>query len=72
MLKVNNKDTRTTPMVYFTHCSIVSIVNFEYIIAGWVMRVYYLKTTINNKVCITTNALVLDSVNPLNASVAFI
>ena len=29
MFKVKNKDTRTTP------CSIVSIVNFEHVIAGW-------------------------------------
>ena len=40
MLKVNNKDTRTTPMAspwtYFTPCSSVSIVNFEHLIAGWV------------------------------------
>ena len=32
MLKVNNKDNRTTP--YFTPCSSVSIVNFEHVIAG--------------------------------------
>ena len=31
MFKVNNKDTRTTP------CSSVSIVNFEHLIAGWVV-----------------------------------
>ena len=36
MFKVNNKDTRTTPpMVYFTPCSSVSIVNFEQVNAGW-------------------------------------
>ena len=46
MFKVNNKGTRTTPMVsfcylycqlwtYFTPCSSVSIVNFEHVIAGW-------------------------------------
>ena len=29
MFKVNNKDTTTTPMAD------VSIVNFEYVIAGW-------------------------------------
>ena len=33
MLKINNKDTRTTP--YFTPCSSVSIVIFEHVIAGW-------------------------------------
>ena len=32
MFKVNNKDTRTT-----TPCSSVSIVNFEHVIAGWVI-----------------------------------
>ena len=31
MFKVNNKDTRTTPMA-----SSVSIVNFEQVIVGWV------------------------------------
>ena len=47
MFKVNNKDTRATPMTwfwclyyqlrtYFTSCSIVSIVIFEHVIAGWV------------------------------------
>ena len=46
MFKINNKDTRTTPLVslrclyyelltYFTPCSSVSIVNFEYVIAIW-------------------------------------
>ena len=41
MFKVNNKDTRTTPMtsfwfLYFAPCSSVSIVNFEHVIVGWV------------------------------------
>ena len=31
MFKVNNKDTRTTPL------ACVSIVNFEYEIVGWVL-----------------------------------
>ena len=36
MFKVNNKDTRTTPMpTYFTPCSSVFIANFEHVIAGW-------------------------------------
>ena len=46
MFKVNNKDTKMTPMmsfcvfiVNFEHiwhlCSSVSIVNFEYVIGGW-------------------------------------
>ena len=39
MFKVNNKDTRTTPVVSFwclsTPCSSVSIVNFEHVIASW-------------------------------------
>ena len=33
MLKVNNKNTSTTP--YFTPGSSVSIINFEHVIAGW-------------------------------------
>ena len=47
MFQVNNKNTRTTPLVsfwclyckgstYFSRCSTVSIVNFEHLIAGWV------------------------------------
>ena len=37
MFKVNNKDTRTTPMAsYFTPCSSVYNVNFEHITADWV------------------------------------
>ena len=35
MFKVNNKDTRTTPC--HTPCFSVSIVNFEHVIAGWVL-----------------------------------
>ena len=46
MFKVNNKDTRTTPLTsfwclycqfwtYFTPCSCVSIVNFEQVNAKW-------------------------------------
>ena len=46
MFKVNNKNTRTTPMaslwylycqlwIYFTSCSSISIVNFDHLIAGW-------------------------------------
>ena len=39
MFKVNNKDTRTTPMeTYSTLCSNVSIANFEHVIAGWEQR----------------------------------
>ena len=38
MFKVNNKATRTTPMVYFKPCFRVSIVNFEHVIAGWVHK----------------------------------
>ena len=34
MFRVNNKDTRMTPMTYFTPCSHVSIINFEHVIAG--------------------------------------
>ena len=35
MFKVNNKDTRTTPMAYFTPCSSVSVVNLEQVNDGW-------------------------------------
>ena len=40
MFKVNNKDTRTTPLVlfklcYFKLCPSFLIVNFEHVIAGW-------------------------------------
>ena len=46
MFKVDNKDTRTTPLTsfwclyflnwtYFTPCSSVSIVNFEHVIGDW-------------------------------------
>ena len=38
MFKVNNKDTRTTPME-----SSVSIVNLEQIIADWIMFLVSLK-----------------------------
>ena len=41
MLKVNNKDTRTTPLAYFTPCSSVSIVNFKHVIAGWEVSWFY-------------------------------
>ena len=34
MFKVNNKDIRMAP-TYFTHCSSVSIANFEQVNAGW-------------------------------------
>ena len=36
MFKVNNKDTKTTPMAYLNIFH-VSIVNFEHVIAGWVI-----------------------------------
>ena len=36
MFKVNNKDTRTTPLAYFTPCFSVCIVNFEQVNSGWV------------------------------------
>ena len=37
MFKVNNKDTRTTPIAYFTPCPSVSTVNFEKVNVGWVI-----------------------------------
>ena len=44
MSKVNNKDTRTTPVslllnLNFTPCSSISIVNFEHVNADWVSAV---------------------------------
>ena len=39
MLKVNNKNTRTTSFDS-THCSGVFIVNFEQVSAGWVICVF--------------------------------
>ena len=50
MLKVNNKDTRTTPIAYFTYftlwtyftpCSTVSVVNFEQVNADWAILHFY-------------------------------
>ena len=41
MIRVNNKDTRTTP-TYFTPCSSISIVNFEYVIFGWGVNISFL------------------------------
>ena len=51
MFKVNNKHTRTMPMVsfwclyylwtYVTPCSTVSIVNFEQVIAGWLSKIKF-------------------------------
>ena len=40
MFKVNNRDTRTMPMAYFTPCSSVFIVNFEQENAGWEMIIF--------------------------------
>ena len=39
MIKVNNKDIRTTP-TYFFIFSTVSVVNFEQVNAGWVRSSY--------------------------------
>ena len=53
MFKVNNKDTRTTPLAYLIPCSSVSILNFEHVIAGWKYRfhdehgLYFQETTRN-------------------------
>ena len=41
MFKVNDKNTRTAPMAYFTPYSSVSIVNFEHVFAGWVFTVHF-------------------------------
>ena len=37
MFKVNNKDTRTTALAYFTPCSSFSIVNFEQVNADCII-----------------------------------
>ena len=37
MFKVNNRNTRTLELKHW-NCSIVSIVNFEQVNAGWGMR----------------------------------
>ena len=42
MFKVNNKDTRTT----------LSVVNFEYVIAGWVTTLFEIE--VKNLIFITT------------------
>ena len=41
MFKVNNKDTRTTPLA-----SSVSIVNFEHVHVDWVVK-YFIKNVCN-------------------------
>ena len=38
MFKVSNKGNRTRPLAYFTSCSSVSIVNFEQVNAGCILR----------------------------------
>ena len=38
MFKVNDKDTKTMPMAYFTPSSSVSIVNFEHVNADWINK----------------------------------
>ena len=59
MFKVNNKETRTTPMAlfwclycylwtYFTPCSSVSIVNFEHVNADWEVNHWVLFLRINH------------------------
>ena len=46
MFKVNNKDTRKIPVAsfwtYFTPCSSVSTVNFEHVLASWLMQFLWL------------------------------
>ena len=71
MFKVNNKDTRTTPLAsfwciccllwtYFTPCSSVSIVNFECVNADWdVWKIYQIIPPINST---------FPQLNPLSAN----
>ena len=62
MLEVNNKDTRTTPLesfwcpycllsTCFTPCSVVSVITFEHVIAGWVIlkQIDYLMISQENR-----------------------
>ena len=51
--KDNNKDTRTTPLAYFTPCSSVSIVNFMRVNTGWV----HIKNEINIQNLFSCNAI---------------
>ena len=51
--KDNNKDTRTTPLAYFTPCSSVSIVNFMRVNTGWVL----IKNEINIQNLFSCNAI---------------
>ena len=46
MFKVNNKDTRTTPLNIFSPSSTVSIVNFEHVNADWIWPIDLLFNTI--------------------------
>ena len=51
MFKVNNKDTRTTPLLtlnIFTPCSSVSIVNFEQVNTAWVVAAKAFTVTKNS------------------------
>ena len=50
MFKVNNKDTRTTPIA---SCPRVSIVNFEQVNTGWVGKAFTDLITDNNLIDFT-------------------
>ena len=45
MFKVNNKDTITTTLAYFTHYSYVRIVDFEQVNAGWDVPLFLMLST---------------------------
>ena len=45
MFKVNNKNTRTTSMTYFTSFPSVAIVDFEQINVSWECRMLYSVST---------------------------
>ena len=80
--KVNNKDTRTTPMpsfwclycklsTYFTPCSNVSIVNFEQVNADWERFKIITSYDKTHDVMLWIFLVSLDTfLNPLNANLA--
>ena len=49
MFKINNEDTRTTSMTYFTYCSDVLIVGFEQANANWALSKEETPTQIQQK-----------------------
>ena len=69
MFKVNNKDTRTTPMAWF--CSSVSIVNFEKVIAGWEALGFSLTIVAQNNDTIRVSANLSEFITNSSESINF-